>query len=194
MYCFPSLEPVHCSMSGSNCCFLSCIQVSQEAGKMVWYSHILKNFPQFVTIHSQVNKTGLEFFWNSLAFSVIQQMLAIWSLTPLPFLNPACVSGSSRFTYCWSLAWRILSITLVACETNTLMWQFEHYLALPFFGIGKKVDLFHCWVFQISCHIECNTLTTSSLSIWNNLAGNPSPPIALFIVMLPKAHLTDVWL
>ena len=43
------------------------------------------------------------FFWNSLAFSMIQQMLAIWSLVPLPFLKPAWTSGSSRFTYCWSL-------------------------------------------------------------------------------------------
>ena len=43
---------------------------------------------------------------------LIQWMLAIWSLVPLPFLNPACTRGSSQFTYCWSLAWRILSITL----------------------------------------------------------------------------------
>ena len=38
-------------MSGSNCCFVSCIQISQEAGKVVWYSHLLKNFSQFVVIH-----------------------------------------------------------------------------------------------------------------------------------------------
>ena len=43
-------------------------------------------------------------------------MLAIWSLVALPFLHPAWTSGSSRFTYCWSLVWRILSITLLACE------------------------------------------------------------------------------
>ena len=55
------------------------------------------------------------FFWNSLAFSMIQQMLAIWSLVPLPFLKPAWTSGSSWFMYCWSLAWRILSITLLVC-------------------------------------------------------------------------------
>ena len=42
---FPNLEPVCCSMSGSNCCFLTCIQVSQKAGKVVWYSHFFKNFP-----------------------------------------------------------------------------------------------------------------------------------------------------
>ena len=57
------------------------------------------------------------FFWNSLAFPVIQWMLAIWFLVPLPFLNPAWISGSSRFMYCWSLAWRILSIALLACAT-----------------------------------------------------------------------------
>ena len=47
---------------------------------------------------------------------MIQWMSAIWPLVPLPFLNPAWTSGSSRFTYYWSLAWRILSITLLACE------------------------------------------------------------------------------
>jgi len=50
-YSFPNLEPVHGSTSGSNCFFLTCIQVSQEAGKVVWYSHLYKNFPQFVVIH-----------------------------------------------------------------------------------------------------------------------------------------------
>ena len=46
---------------------------------------------------------------------MIQWMLAIWFLVPLLFLHPAWPSGSSRFTYCWNLAWRILSITLLAC-------------------------------------------------------------------------------
>ena len=49
---FPNLEPVCCSMTGSNCCFLTCIQISQEAGKVVCYSHLLKNFPQFVVLHT----------------------------------------------------------------------------------------------------------------------------------------------
>ena len=56
------------------------------------------------------------FFWNSLAISMIQQMLAVWSLVHLPFLNPTWTPGSSWLTYCWSLSWRILSITLLACE------------------------------------------------------------------------------
>ena len=56
-----------------------------------------------------------------------------------------------------------------------------------------KTDLFqscgHCWVFQICWHIECNTFTASSFRIWNN--WNSSPPLALFIAMLSKAHLTS---
>ena len=67
MYSFPNLEPVHCSMSSSNCCFLTCIQISQEAGKVVWYSHLFQNFPQFVVIHTVkgfgvVNKVEVDVF------------------------------------------------------------------------------------------------------------------------------------
>ena len=66
---------------------------------------------------------------------------------------------------------------------------------MPFFGIGMKTDLFqscgHCWVFQIHWHIECSTFTASSSRIWNSSTGIPSPPLALFIVMLSKAHLTS---
>ena len=52
MYSFPDLEPVCCSMSSSNCCFLTCIQISQEAGQVAWYSHLLKNFPKLVVVHT----------------------------------------------------------------------------------------------------------------------------------------------
>ena len=52
MYSFSCLEPACCSMFSSNCCFLTCIQVSQEAGQVVWYPHLLRNFPQFVVIHT----------------------------------------------------------------------------------------------------------------------------------------------
>ena len=55
-------------------------------------------------------------------------------------------------------------------------------------------DLFqscgHCWVFQICWNIECSTFTASSFRIWNSSSGIPSPPLALFIVKIPKAHLT----
>ena len=52
MYSFSSLGPVHLSMSGCNCCFLTYIQVSQKAGKVVWYSYLLNNFAQFIVIHT----------------------------------------------------------------------------------------------------------------------------------------------
>ena len=52
MYSLPYLEPICCSMSSSNCCFLICIQNSQEAGKVVWYSHLFQNFPRFIVIHT----------------------------------------------------------------------------------------------------------------------------------------------
>ena len=122
-------------------------------------------------------------------------MLAIWSLVPLPFLKPAWTSESSQFTYFWNLARRILSITLLACEVSAIVQRFEHSLVLPFFGIGMKTDLFrtcgHYWVFQICWPIECNTFTASSFRSWNSLTGIPSPPLALFIVMLPEAYLTS---
>ena len=95
--------------------------------------------------------------------------------------------------YCWSLTWRILSITLLVCEMSAVVWLFEPSSALSFFEIGMKTDLFqscgHCWVFQICWHIECSTFTASSFRTWNSSAGIPSPPLALFIVLLPKAHL-----
>ena len=60
-------------------------------------------------------------FFNSLVLCMIQLMLAIWSLVPLVFLNPDCTSGSSQFTYCWRLPWRILSIILIPCEMSTIV-------------------------------------------------------------------------
>ena len=58
-----------------------------------------------------------------------------------------------------------------------------------------KTDLFlscgHCWVFQICWHIECSTFTASSFRIWNSPTGIPSPLLALFVVMLSKAHMTS---
>ena len=79
---------------------------------MVWYSQLFKNFLQFVVIHIDksfgvVNKAEVDVFLELSSFLMIQQMLAIWYLVPLPFLNQVWTSGSSRFMYCWSLAWRI---------------------------------------------------------------------------------------
>ena len=145
MYYFSYLELVCCSMFSSNCCFLTC-RVSQEADQVVWYSHLFQNFEQFVMIHTVkgfgiVNKAEIDvfffFFWNSLPFSMIHQMLAIWSLVPLPFLKPAWASGISQFMW----TWRILSITLLVCEMSAIVQQLEYSLSLPFFGIGMKTDL-----------------------------------------------------
>ena len=117
--------------------------------------------------------------------------------------------GSSGFTYYWSIAWRILSINLLPYEMSTIVQLFEHSLALFFFGIGMKTDLFqscgHCWVFQICWHIKFSTFTVSFFRILNSSAGIPSPPLALFVVMLSNAFtllqivavvqsLTRVWL
>ena len=104
---------------------------------------------------------------------------------------------------CWSLAWRILSITLLACEVRAVVWYFEHSLTLPFFVIEMKTNLFqscgHCWVFQVCWHIECSTLTASSFGILNSSAGILSSPLLFFfffVVKLPKARFTlqEVWL
>jgi len=109
---------------------------------------------------------------------------AIWSLVPLRSHNPACASGSSQFMYCWILAWRILNITLPVCKMSAIVWHFEHSLALLFFGIGMKTDLFqfcgYCWVFQICCHIVSESCSIMSnclqphglWSPWNSLGQN----------------------
>ncbi|CAI9164513.1 unnamed protein product [Rangifer tarandus platyrhynchus] len=74
MYSFSYLEPVFCSMSSSNCCFLTCIQVSQEADQVVWYSCLFQNFPQFIEIHTvkgfgMVNKAEVDVFLELSCFS-----------------------------------------------------------------------------------------------------------------------------
>ena len=195
-------------MSSSNCCFLTCIQISQEAGKVVWYSHLLKNFPQFVVIHI-VKGFGIV---NNVEVDVFLELSCFFD-DPVNVGN--LISGSSAFSKCSLNIWNFTVHVLLKPHLENFehylahLWDecnyevyFEHSLVLPFFGIGMQTDLFqscsHWWVFQICWHIECSTFTASSLSIWNSSTGIPSPPLALFVVMLPKAHLTfafqDVWL
>ena len=101
---FPNFEPVHCSMSHSNCCFLTCIQASQEAGKVVWYSHCFKNFPQVVVIHtvrgfSVVNEAEIDVFLEFSCF--FYDPTDVGNLiSDSSYLHPACMSGSSQLTYC----------------------------------------------------------------------------------------------
>ena len=91
MYSFSYLEPVCCSMSSSNCCFLTCIQISQEAGQVIWYSHLLQNFPQFVMIHTVkgfgiVNKAEVDVFLELSCF--FYDLMDVGNL----------ISGSSAFS------------------------------------------------------------------------------------------------
>ena len=115
---FSHLEPVHCSMSGFNCCFSSSIQVSQETGKAAWYSHILKNFPQFVVIHTVrgfpvVNETEIDVFLKFSSF----------------FCDPTnvgnLISGSSAFSKSSLYIWKFLVHVLLKPNLK----DFEHYLA-----------------------------------------------------------------
>ena len=147
MYSFPYLEPVCCFMSSSNCCFRFCIQISQEAGQVVWYSHLFQNFPQFVVIHTVkgfgiVNKAEVDIFLELFCF--IDDPVDVGNLISgsSAFCKSPWTSGSSWIKCYWSLAWRILSITLLACEMSANVRSFEHSLALPFFGIWMKTDLF----------------------------------------------------
>ena len=135
------------------------------------------------------------FFWNSLVFfhdladvgnlisgssAFSKTSLNIRKFTVHILLKPGLENFEHHFTSFWD-------------ECNcAVVWTF---LALPFFGIGMKTDLFQscgdCWYFYIWWHIECNTFTELSSRIWNSSTGIPSPPLVLFIVMLSKAQKTS---
>ena len=112
MYSFPDLEPVCCSMSSSNCCFLTCIQISQEAGQVIWYSHVLKNSPQSAVIHTVkgfgiVNKAEVDVFLQIYCF--FDDSVDVGNL----------ISGSSAFSKTSLNIWRFMVHVLE---------NFEHYL------------------------------------------------------------------
>ena len=80
-------------MSVSNCCFLTCIQVSQEAGQVVWYSHLSQNFPQFVVIYTVkgfgvVNKAEVDVFLEFSCFFDDPTDVSNLISGLLPFLKP----------------------------------------------------------------------------------------------------------
>ena len=137
-YSSPSLEPVLCSMTCSKCCFLTCIQVSQEAGKVVLYFHLLKNFPQLIVIHTVkgfgiVNKAEvnvfleLSFFFcdpvgvgnlvsSSSAFSKFS--LNIWKFTVHLLLKPSLENFEHYFASLWDVCncvvvWTFFDIALL---------------------------------------------------------------------------------
>ena len=115
---------------------------------------------------------------GSSAFS--KSSLNIWKFTLHVLLKTGLENFEHYFTSMWD-------------ECNcAVVWTF---FGIVFFGIGMRTDLFqscvHCWVFQICWHIECSTFTASSFRVWNSITGILSPPLALFVVILPKAHLTS---
>ena len=101
MYSFPDLEPVCCSTSSSNYCFLTCIQISQETGQLFWYSFLLKNFPEFVVVHT-VKGFGIV---NKAEVDVIPELSCF-------FDNPTVVgnfiSGSSSFSKSGLNIWKFM--------------------------------------------------------------------------------------
>ena len=121
MYFSSSLKPVCCSTFSSNCCFLTWVQVSQEASQLVLYSHLFQNFPQFIVIHTVkgfgiVNKAEinvfleLSCFFNDLAdvgnlisgSSVFSKSsLNIWKFTVHVFLKPGLENFEHYFTSMW---------------------------------------------------------------------------------------------
>ena len=137
MYSFSYLEPVCCSMSSSNCCFLTWIQISQESGQVVWYSHLFQNFPQFIVIHTVkgfgiVNKAEIDVFLElscffhdpavvgnlvsgSSAFS--KTSLNIWKFTVHVLLKPGLENFEHYFTSVWdecncAVVWTFFGIAL----------------------------------------------------------------------------------
>ena len=184
-------------MSSSYCCFLTCIHISQEAGQVVWYSHLLKNFPQSVVIHTVkgfgiLNEAEIDVFLElscffndpadvgnlisgSLAFS--KTSLNIWKFMVHVLLKP----GLANFEHYFASMWDECNCTVVwAFFGIAFLWDWNENW--PFQSCG------HCWVFQICWHIECSTFTASSFRIWNSSTGIPSPPLALFVVMLLPCH------
>ena len=112
------LELVHCSMSCSNCCLLTCIQISQEAGKVVWYSHLLKNFPQFVVIYtvkgfSIANKAEMDVFMELSCF--FYGSVGVGNL----------ISCSSAFSKSSLNIWKFMVHVLLKPSLE----NFEHYFA-----------------------------------------------------------------
>ena len=148
MYSFPSLEPVRFSMSGSNCCFLTCIQISQEAGKVVWYSHLFKNFPQFILIHivkgfGIVNKAEVDVFVELSCFcddrvdvdtlisgssAFFKPGLNIWKFTVHILLKPGLENFEHYFTSVWD---ECNCVVVLAFFDIAFLWDWNENWRFP---------------------------------------------------------------
>ena len=136
MYSFPNFESVCCSMSSSNCCFLTYLQVSQETGKVVWYSHLFKSFPQFVVIHivqsfCVVNEAYVDVFLELLCF--LHDLMNVGSLV-------SDSSASLKANLCiWKFSVHVLlKPGLKDFEHNLVgMWNEHNCMVVwTFFGIA----------------------------------------------------------
>ena len=103
-------------MSNSNCCFLTCIQISQEAGQVAWYSHLFKNFPQFVVVHT-VKVFGIV---NKAEVDVFQELSCFFDDT-VDIDN--LISGSSAFSKSSLNIWKFMVHILLKPSLE----NFEHY-------------------------------------------------------------------
>ena len=109
-------------MSGSNCCFLTCIQVSQEASQVVWYSHLFKNFSQFVVIHTVK------------AFGVVNEAeLDVLLEFPCFFYDPMnvgnLISGSSAFSKSTLNIWKFLVHVLLKPSLIILNYEVQFWIS-----------------------------------------------------------------
>ena len=149
MYSFPNLEPVCCSMSNSNCCFLTCIQISQEASQVVWYSHLFQNCPQLVVTHTVkvfgiVNKAEIDVFLELSCFSDDTKNV------------DNLISSSSAFSKTSLNFWKFMIHVLLKPDLE----NFEYYLTSvgddcnfavvwTFFGIAFLRDWNENWPFPV---------------------------------------------
>ena len=116
MYSFPYLEPICCSMSSSTCCFLTCIQVCQEASQVVSYSQLFQNFPQFIVIHT-VKGFGIV---NKAEIHVFLELSCCFN-DPADVGN--LISGSSAFSKTSLNIWKFMGHVLLKPGLE----NFEHY-------------------------------------------------------------------
>ena len=133
-------------MSSSNCCFLSCTQVSQEAGQVVWYSHLLKNFPQFVVIHTVkgfgiVNKGEIDVFLEHFCF--YSDLMDVGNL----------ISGSSAFSKSSLNIWKFMVHVLLKPGLHnfedyfTSVWD-ECNCVVVWAFFGRRIDAFELWCWR----------------------------------------------
>ena len=191
-------------MSSSNCCFLTCIQISQEADQVAWYPHLFQNCPQCIVIHTVkgfgiVNKAERDVFLELSCFFSDPADVGI-------LISCSCALSKSSLNIWMFMAHILLKPDLENFEhCFTSMWdEYKCTVVWTFFGIAFLWDWNENWSFPVLWPLLSfpNLLaywvqhfTTSSFRIWNSSTGIPSPPLALFVVMLSKAHFTfqDVW-